>query len=274
MDHREKLSEALRLLIAEGDPQQEGHPSVDELIAYCDRKIASGPERERIQRHLSECIECTHTVLDLEAFPDVELRDERAYSSAEEEADQWRALKRLMALESPTVSSQHATVAGLRRRFVGATVRAAAALFLAVLGLGAWTFHLHRRAERLTRALAEPQANVFVSDLMPTTASDARDAVAGSILRAPSATSEVVLILNLGDLRQFADYKVEVVDARGARLWEQRGLQRGPEGNFSISLPRPSLPAGSCEIRLFGLAGSREIPLATYLVQFEIDPRP
>src|SRR5262245_28264943 len=89
------LPEALRLLTAEDD-ESAAHPSPDELIAYSERELGE-PEERRIQGHLSVCADCARTVLDLETFPAVELRDAELRLSGEEDEADWQALRQRLA---------------------------------------------------------------------------------------------------------------------------------------------------------------------------------
>lgn len=262
------LPEALRLLVTESGRSAIGeHPSPDDLIAYTERELP-GPERQQIQRHLAICPECAQTVLDLESFPDIELRDEALRRSDEEEAADWRSLRRLLtAPNSPAVPAPTERPRVGRRRVSARLFELAAAALLAVaVGLGLWAARLHRQVETLSRELSAPRANLFVSDLMP---QSRRRGTA--VLQVPAQASELVLILNVEDLRSFPDYEVALLDGRNVLLWRKRGLRRGPEGNFGLSLPRASIPAGPCQIRLFGLAGSQRTPLATYPLRLELE---
>jgi hypothetical protein len=269
---RDLLPEALRLLVAEsGGPDAAGHPSPDELIAYSGRELQE-PERLRIQRHLAECPGCATIVLDLEGFPDVELRDETLRRSDAEEAADWQAVRRRLEPPGPGTAPAAsaasappvAQVPTRRRRPARWAELAAAALLAVALGLGLWAASLYRQVGALNHALSRPLANVFVADLMP---SRVRSFRAESVLRLPAEAGQLVLILNIDDLRPFPDYQAEMLDGKGVVFWQQRGLRRGPEGNFSLSMPRSAIPAGPCQIRIFGLEGASKTLLATYVVQ-------
>jgi anti-sigma factor RsiW len=266
---QDPLLDVLRVLVADGEePAPEDHPSPEELIAYGERGLPP-PEVIQIQSHLAACRECAQTILDLESFPAVELRDEILRRSDEEEAADWLALRRLLGMpNSPTMTApaQSGVAAGSQRLHRRRIVELAAAALLAVaVGLGWWAAGLRRQVATLSRELSAPQANVFVSDLVP----GSRLRSTASVLQVPAETQQLVLILNLDDLRPFHDYEVEARDEKDMVFWQQRGLRRGPEGNFSVALPRSAIPSDPCQIRLFGRERSHRTLLATYLVKVD-----
>lgn len=90
----------------------------------------------------------------------------------------------------------------------------------------------------------------------------------------PVSAGGGTLVLAAGRHAAFADYLIEIRDAQerliGApahvaptRLLPQSGAAEQAE-DFSIRLPRGSLPPGDYTVRLFGVAGGQRTALATY----------
>lgn len=71
MDKRRgKIDASVRAFAADERRRQEGHPSVEELVAYHRGELAEGA-CEPLQDHLALCEECSRLLLDLEGFPEL-----------------------------------------------------------------------------------------------------------------------------------------------------------------------------------------------------------
>lgn len=242
------------------------HPSPDELIAYQSDEFPKS-ERNRLQRHLAYCSRCTEAVLDLENFPDVEHRQKDLDPEAVRDRD-WQGLCERLEISA-------AAETGPRRemdppRAAGRTISfyqlLAATLLLAAIGLSVWVANLRLRVA----ALVQPQANIFVHDLLPLEEGQTRDSEAGDVLVIPPGMDRVVLILNQQNLRSYRDYRLEILDRDGGVLWQGEELVRTPEGSFSIELARDLLTPGHYRLRLYGLAEAETPLLASYLVRVDV----
>lgn len=259
------LDDAMAALAA--DTLEDGeHPSPDELLAYQAGELDDALGA-RLREHLAWCSECARTVVDLAAWPDVELRDPELERTATEEADDWQAIRKRLGLAKeeapvpapvPFVRPPSADPAPARRAW-GPVHLLAAALLLAVVGLSV-------QMARLSRRPPTPQANVFVVDLEPA-GDDAvvRTSDAARETKVPAGMGTVVFLLVRDDVRPFDDHAVELRGADGEIFWQTGGLVRAPEGGFSVAVPVAALPSDDVEIRLYGVGagGEREL-LATY----------
>ena len=73
---------------------------------------------------------------------------------------------------------------------------------------------------------------------------------------APGA-SHLMLVVILGEETPvFDEYRLELVDSAGKRLWQSGRLPGGEAAEFSLVLPRRLLRAGELRLRLYGLAGA------------------
>ncbi len=252
MDNEKDLKIGVRALAAEARRSLE-HPLPEELLDYQAGDLREA-ERERIQEHLALCPGCVRALLDLEAFPDVEpVRPEDRLTDAEL-SHEWQRFRQavapLPAAERPRVS--HPVLA------------LAAVLLLAVVGLSFWVLRL--RGE--VRDLSAPQAGILVADLVPRDEAVERAEGDGEVVRVPGWADRVVLILNLADPVTHPAYRVEIAQD-GREVWRRAGIRRSADGTFALEVPRRLLPAGRYRIRLFGIEGGAELPVAEYRVRIE-----
>ena len=264
-DSATTLSEAMDAL-AGAHLDGEDHPSPDELWAYHAGEL-SGEDRERLQNHLAWCSECTRTVLDLAAGPEVELRDESLARTQEEEKTGWEALRQNLELgDVAGDEAQPIPMPVIPARRPDPRVRLlAAALAAAVLGFSFWVLQLTRQVERLRG----PKANVFVADLLSIDAPDVRGSDGVRATTVPPGMETVVFLLVLDDVHPFKEHEAEVFDADDRLVWNLRGLTRTPEGGFSLEVPMGSLPSELLEIRLFGVSDGARTLLSTYRTRIE-----
>ncbi len=261
------------------------HPSVDELVAYRDGKLDDESKCTALKEHLAWCPECCRTLLvDLAAWPDIELDDPSLARTDEEEAEDWQAIRHRLGHDDgvsalppsrETVPFRPQSTADLpaaetpsttppaSRHSYGAVHLLAAILLLTVVGL---LIHV----ARLSREPAQPQANVFVVDLEPAGEAATRDRTAGpQATRVPSGMETIVFLLVQDDLRPFDDHAVELRAAGGEILWQSGGLISPPEGGFSMAVPLSVLPTGEFEMHLYGVNGGERELLATYRTRVE-----
>ena len=256
MDDKERdLKAGVRVLAAEARRSLvEEHPLPEELLDYHAGDLPEA-ERERIQEHLALCPACLRALLDLEAFPDVEpVRPEDRLTDAELD----RAWQRLQRTVEP--------VAHDRSRIAPPVLALAAVLLLAVVGLSLWVVRL--RGE--VRELSSPQADVLVADLLPRAEAVERTEGDGEVVRVPGWADRILLILNLADPATHPEYRIEITAQDGREVWSRAGVRRSADGTFALEVPRRFLPAGRYRIRLSGIAGGSELPVAEYLVRIEL----
>lgn len=257
------FTEVFEAAVAETRKGLQEHPSPEALMTYQRDKLF-GSSSSCLHLHLTYCPLCTTAILDMEAFPDVELRRKELDPEAVRERA-WQAISISLGISegadedhSPEVQSPNASGNGVR--LVQLLV---AALLLAVIGLSSSVVHLRMRVT----VLSEPQANIFVYDLLAVEEGELRDPEAGDSVVIPPGMDRVVLILNVGDVRPYEEHWVEILDWGGSVLWHRRGLVRAPEGSFSIGLTRDLLPAGQYRLGLYGLVGDETSLLATYVIR-------
>lgn len=254
MDTERNLKTGVRVLAAEARRSLEEHPLPEELLDYHAGDLRE-EDGERIQEHLALCPACVRTLLDLEAFPDVEpVRAEDRLTDVEL-ARAWQRLKQTAAPAAPG-----------RARVQPPVLALAAVLLLAVVGLSLWVVRL--RGE--VRALSSPQTSVLVADLIPQKEAVERAEGAEEVVLVPSWADRVLLILNLADPATHPAYRIEILAQDGREVWSRAGVRRSADGTFALEVPRRLLPAGRYRIRLFGIAGGSEVPVAEYRVR--IDP--
>jgi hypothetical protein len=252
---REDLLEASIAAVAAADRAEPGpHPAPEELEAY-HRGELPADQQARLHRHLIRCPGCTEEVLDLDAFPDLPLRRRDLDPDASHEQD-WRAISARLGIDP----AERSAAAG-----AFAWQLLAAALALAVVGLGWWAASLRSRVGELSA----PRANVYVHDLLPVAEGALRTPGGEDRLEIPAGTEHVVLILNLADLGRHSDFRIELRDEQGRVLWRRERLQRAPEGSLSFEVARELLPPGRYHIDLYGLGDAGAAPLVAYRLRVE-----
>src|SRR5436305_5175757 len=108
-------------------------------------------------------------------------------------------------------------------------------------------------------APAGPQINTWSHDLRPS-AGVVRGS-AGPALEVPVTTTTATLFLAGAPEETHGDHAIEIADAQGRAVFTAEGLRRDPvTHDYSLTLPRGSLPAGAYTIRVYALAdGKREV---------------
>jgi len=203
------------------------HPMPDELVDYQAGDVTAA-ERERIQEHLALCAACSQAVLDVAPLPEVRLSDR-------------------------TVTAAWARFEGRRRPAVG-PLSLAAALFLAVLGLGCELSLLRREA-------AAPRAGLQIVDLLPAGEDVQRSGGdASAAVQAPEWVDHLVLVLNLTQDPVLPVYAFRITAADGREVWRGENLRPSTDGVLALEVPRRLLPAGEYRI---GLSGNGA-PVAEY----------
>lgn len=245
-----RLDEDLRRVAAARSRGLEGHPSPQELLDY--HFDALPPEEaDALQDHLSLCRECAQVVLDLAAFarPDADETPSAALGS------EWNRLQERLGRERRETPPRPKSTSK-----TGRLPWALAASLLMILGLLGWNWKL--------RELTQPHADVIVAVLSPRTPGMERSPEAPVQVEVPRKRSRVHLRLNLGDLRSFPDYRLELADPNGGVLWEDSDVVRQPDGAFVLDLPVSLVEPKVYTVRLYGQSGGDRVPLAEY--SFEV----
>lgn len=256
MGGREDFDRALEAIMAEKREQLGGPPTPDELLAYLDGELDDAA-RESIEARIAVYPEAARALADLSSFPDVEPAPGTVAPTDEEVAATWQALReKLRDVEPARPTPPRPVEIGPRRR-TPVWKLAAAALVLLAAG---WTggFLVGRSA-----SVPQPQAavNVAISELAPLT--DATRS-SPSAVELPAGSEELVLVLGLADEGRFPDYRAELVDEAGKRLWSRPGLRPTTLGTFHLGFRRGALAPGTYQIHLYGQEGERGTLLATY----------
>jgi hypothetical protein len=236
-----ELDELLAAVAA--DAPTTPHPDPEELLDY---HLAALPPAaaETVRDHLAECADCAQAVLDFEAFPDLGAPDEESAGSLHPAAERF--------------AGHAAQSAGppRDRRPLGWMSALAAALFLAVVGLGL-------RVAELERSASAPRSDLVFQALAP--------AGLGGVVRGapqevtiPSWAERVVLLLSYGGLEERERFRVELVDDAGRVLWRHENVLRRDDGTFAIEIGRRALPPGRSTLRLEGNGEAGADLLAEY----------
>jgi hypothetical protein len=139
-----------------------------------------------------------------------------------------------------------------------------AATLLSALGLLAWGLGLRRDLE----AVRGPRADFVMLDLAPEKVGAERSAEAPARAYVRGDQSRILLLLNLGDLRQFASYRMELIERGKGVRWAASGVPRNEDGTFLLEIPAEQLRAKPYRVRLYGQDEREGVVLADY--SFEI----
>jgi hypothetical protein len=271
---RDELRRTLRETAAAG---RGAHPEPDELAAYHGGFLPPEAER-RLRDHLVACGECAALLLDLEGLADPGFGAGRPGAAAERDAA-WESFRAQIAAAAPVPPpvtapvSEPAPAPVLRGTFRPERnprwlYALAATLLLAVGVLSYQVVSLSHRGAELSRRIAEisrPEVNAPVVDLFP-----------GSSRGDSPSTPPVVrqgsrffiLVPHAVPLPSYREYGMENVDAHTGRLVvAERGRPPHRDLPWSLHLSRETLGAGDYRVRLFGIDGSRKVPIEEYALR-------
>jgi hypothetical protein len=241
-------------LVAQHELHQEpGHPGLDELISYQAGEL-SGKQAEQLQDHLFICKKCAAAILDLRELTGKEPVDT---------ANDCTPSQEMVTAAYQSVQNRLQDDGRVLQPVVAWAL--AASFLLTTLGLAAWVLQLRHTVGELSG----PRLNIVVTDLVPAT-DTRRDHGIARVVGLPRSSDGVLLVLNLGDLRPFPSYHVEITDRDGKVVWKSSRLVRTPFENFSIELPSSFLSGGEYKISVFGTGEPAEV-LAEYLIRVETE---
>lgn len=248
---RGDLDEALRELAAEERRGLGEHPDPVTLLDYHEGKL-SAAAADRVQEHLALCPECSEAILDFASFPHLEPRTEAHRLTPADVERQRRELQARLEREARPLWQRHQVLLPL-----------AAAFFLAALGLGAWGARLQERVTELQGPRGDTHA---VGTLRPETM-----ALRGTEAhRFPTWARRVTVYLPLAPAEtEYRTYEVDVVSAAGRRVLSGLRVERGPDGGFTVDLPRDLFSAGEYRFDLFGIEEGGRRELARYRLAVE-----
>ncbi len=274
----ERLRRALRALATTGP--NDDHPTAEELLEHHRGSLAES-DADRLRAHLAQCQECSRIMLDLAA--PIPLTGSSAEGEDPELDAAWKKLRPQLqrGAGSDPVEREEAVYAGasfdepmptvgvraFRRSSALPWAAAAAIVFFLGSGLTAllWSGKssqirdLAARIERLDGELAElrrPRFGVPSLTLLPQ--GFLRDEGIQT-LEVNSGSAFVVLVLAGADPLPGTRYRLEVVDASGAALWNGDDLTADSRGHFTLVVPLSHLSLGEVELRLIAPDGSPAI---------------
>lgn len=265
-----RLDAAVRAAARADQGALANHPSPHQLADYS--LGAHAPEEEDlIQEHLALCPECAEVVLGLMESPAI-AGGEKALARPEL-AREWERLQGRVpqaAAGAESFRSRLPPSRAFRPPLPAAALAWGLAASLVVsAGLVFWVL-------RLRGEIAEargPSAEVVLAALEPEGAARERGREEPLPRFQLQSSGRLVLLLNLGDLRSFPRYRVELRNGRGEVLWQAGDVHRSEVGTFAVDLPARRFGPGSYEVRLYG-AGPRDERLAVYRFELVKHPAP
>ncbi len=248
------LTAAVKLLATTAESRLTVHPPPEELAAYHRGELEAAQER-RLQGHLALCRECTALLIDL-----TQMLEKKPPADGDEWAAAWPAMQRRLADTEPEPSLE----LGEPRSFGSPQLAyaLAAALFLAVLGLGGWNLALRQALEQQT----SPRFNVVIHDLEPQNFARAAQAPTKT-LELPAGGERFVLILTPTEKPPSGEIVGRILNQDGRVVWRSRGVEPTDFGNFTLEVSRRFLPAGRYRIELLLRDAEQEEPLDAYEVE-------
>lgn len=251
------LRDASRKVAAAARRHLGPHPSPDELIAYHAGELSTVAE-ESLQSHLTLCPECTALVLDLAAFPEVDLapEDTRAF---ERLVPPWPGVHRTL-LERQAESAAGRWSPRWRERVLLAL---AAGLFLVTVGL------TYRVVTIETRSAVEKVRGDL--PLVTLTAEEAIRSRGEQRLSIRADRFNLLLFLaNPGSYERYTLQAVADADPAPEVVWRLDELIPSTEGVFLVvGLSQQELPPGAYTLELYGGRASDLTLLAEYQVLIE-----
>lgn len=231
-------------------------PSVDELIAFSLGRLSEA-DAERVREFMAANPDLA--AMYAAEVPEEPRPGEPGWVSDEEVAAGWNAIQKRIP---PWKDKDVARVIPFRRQ-IPAAFAAMLALVFGVL--------LYRAEQRVDRLEAELNRPLVTSEVVPLSPADGRRGPGD--LPTDVTTDADAYHFELAIRRQphFANYRIDLVGREGTRevLWSKPHAQRGEDDTFTIIVPRRLLPAGSYELHVYGLDGSR----ADLLGRYPIDVR-
>ena len=110
-----------------------------------------------------------------------------------------------------------------------------------------------RNYESQLAELQGPQLNAQVYDILPQELIvRSGDESGANQITLPPGRQKFTLILNGAGLKAYPNYSIEIINQRGRTIWRGKGLKRGKDGNFVMTLDRTFLNKGEYRLKLYG----------------------
>lgn len=228
------------------------HPTPEELVGYSEDRLPSEAD-EAVRDHLVACKECSALLLELEDLKSMPNTAAGGAVASFQAASAWKRQSALLADE---------VWRGVPRLPLWRLRALAAALAAVALGLG---FAL-ASSQRSLSELRAPQLDLPIVNLEPTGSTRSGEQAEVTL---PEGEARWVLILNLVDTSDYAEYRLEFRTDDGRHVLTQGGLSKSARGHFRLSLPRDYLPHGRYRVELQGVRGGVAEPVAQYVLAIE-----
>jgi hypothetical protein len=116
------------------------------------------------------------------------------------------------------------------------------------------------------------QANVVALDVFPTSIYRSESANENQ-LNIPRNANSATLILNLASTAQFPRYSIELINANGAKVWQNNNLKRYSANDFTINLPAHLLQNGGYIINIYGIENGKRTKTESYQIKINRETR-
>ena len=252
------LEQELREVVAVRCRHLVGHPSPEEWVDYY-LGVLSSTEVETLQDHLVLCRECSQLMLDLATLSRPSAVEARPPSTDRDR--EWDRLEERLEREAISTRGRHFSERSLQF--------ALAASVLAALGLAGWNLEIRKDISLERR----PRADLALADLTPEGLGAARAVETPMRVRLRLDQGKVLLLLNLGDLREFPSYRVELLSGTTI-AWAQSRVRRSEDGTFLLEMPARMLESKIYRVRLYGEGDRETVPLAGYSFEIVRGERP
>jgi hypothetical protein len=124
----------------------------------------------------------------------------------------------------------------------------------------------NRSLENRVQGLTLPGINVATLDVFPKGMALRSELSAADVV-VPNATQAVTLILNSQSTTSHPSFEIEIVNERNAAVWNAKGLQRNPTGDYTLSLPAGFLAPGGYTISVYGGTGTERSLVESYSIR-------
>lgn len=304
MDKKEEFQRYVRAFCRELEPDLGRCLSQDELIGYQQGELEVA-EMEKVQSHLVQCAVCRETFKDVSDLFE-SIREAQPPVGGAQARRPWKTFwRRVQAEEARKAGAPWPTLTGWLFGW-RALSALSAALILAVALTGTWALRLQQENQRLAKQgpskesdqaarlaeleqenrrleeqagtmkqnydwqlaeLRRPQLNVPGYDI-ESQAAIRRSAGEPSLppISIPPKARTFRLTLIGGDQPEYPSYVIEILDPNGTPVWRLDPVERGSNGNFSITFDRTSLSEGQYHVQLYGQAKGRSTPIADYVL--------
>lgn len=218
------------------------HPPAEDLVSFAFHQLTLSRRRAVVERHLKICPDCRE-----------ELR------LIEESRDSLASLEAEGADEPPRTSSQVVPIFRPKKAQAswGRSALLAASL-AAVLGAGIWLWSQQPQGGAAgpgssgstmagmggERATAGDSAEAAMTAVTPGNLVSRAGSNGGALLELPSGIQQVTLTVRLPESAAGASLELQVLNARGRRIWSGGTLSPLGDGLYEVVLPAEGLPQG------------------------------